>query len=111
MVTIGTYAEQQATKAEELPAFSGIKILHIKRTVAEILKQIGTEGIFDTYTRHDISHIDEMLTALEWLIPLDTKKIMSAADWLLLVLAIYFHDMGMLVTRDEFENRSRSGFA
>jgi hypothetical protein len=111
MPSLDTYAEQQAITAEELPAFSGLKLLHIKRNVAEILKQIGGEGIFDTYTRHDISHIDEMLKALDWLIPSDTKEIMSPADWLLLVLAIYFHDMGMLVTRNEFENRDRSGFA
>jgi len=107
---ISTFAEQQAASAEDLSAFSGLKLLHIKRQVAEILKQIGTEGIFDTYTRHDISHIDEMLKALDWLIPQSTKDVMSPADWLILVLSIYFHDMGMLVTRDEFSNRDRSGY-
>lgn len=109
--TLDSFAETEAVKAEDLPAFSGLKLLHIKRNVAEILKQIGGEGIFDAYTRHDISHINEMLKALDWLIPESTKDKMSPADWLLLVLAIYFHDMGMLVTRDEFDRRDQSGFA
>jgi molecular chaperone HtpG len=36
---------------------------------------------------------------------------MSDADWFLITLSIYFHDMGMLVTKDEFNNRHQSGFA
>jgi hypothetical protein len=110
-IAIDTFAEQQAVTAENLPAFSGLKVLHIKRQVAAILKQIGGDGIFDAYTRHDISHIDEMLKALDWLIPQETKRVISPADWLMIVLSIYFHDMGMLVTHDEFANRDRSGFA
>ncbi len=105
-----TEAEKRAQKAEELPAFSGIKLLHIKRQVDELLGLIGRDGIFDEYTKHDISHIDEMLKILDWLIPEDTKDIMSPADWLITVLAIYFHDLGMLVTRDEYEQRNSSGF-
>lgn len=105
-----TEAEKRAQKAEELPAFSGIKLLHIKRQVATLLGLVGRDGIFDEYTKHDISHIDEMLKILDWLIPEDTKNIMSPADWLITVLAIYFHDLGMLVTRDEYGQRNSSGF-
>lgn len=105
-----TLAEKRAEKAEDLPAFSGIKLLHIKRALAELLKLIGRDGIFDEYTAHDISHIDEMLKALEWLIPDQTMSIMTPSDWLLTVLAIYFHDLGMLVTREEYERRMESGF-
>jgi len=105
-----TEAEKRAQKAEELPAFSGIKLLHIKRQVDELLGLIGRDGIFDEYTKHDISHIDEMLEILDWLIPKETKDIMSPADWLITVLAIYFHDLGMLVTREEYEQRNLSGF-
>jgi molecular chaperone HtpG len=105
-----TQAEMRAQEAEDLPAFSGIKLLHIKRQVAELLSLIGRNGIFDEYTRHDISHIDEMLEILDWLLPEDTEAIMSPADWLLTVLAIYFHDLGMLVTRQEYEARNSSGF-
>src|SRR6185503_11705911 len=97
-VELSSLAEQEAKKAESLPAFGGLNLLHIKRQVALLLGLIGRGGIFDQYTRHDISHIDEMLRSLEWLVPDTTKRIMSPADWLMVVLAIYFHDLGMLVT-------------
>ena len=70
-----------------------------------MLGLIGRDGIFSTYTRHDISHIDSMLRMLDWLIPDETKKAMTSVDWLLIVLAIYLHDLGMAVTWAEFENR------
>jgi molecular chaperone HtpG len=103
-------AELQAEKAEALPAFSGLKLLHVKRELEILLGLIGRDGIFDEYTRHDISHIDAMLKMLEWLVPDATKSIMSPADWLMMVSAIYFHDLGMLVTRQEYEARDSSGF-
>jgi len=105
-----THAEAQAEKAESLPAFSGLKLLHIKRQLAVLLGLIGRNGIFDEYTCHNISHINEMLKLLDWLIPDKTKQIMSPADWLLTVLAVYFHDLGMLVTKQEYASRHSSGF-
>lgn len=106
-----TKAEKQAEKAESLGAFSGIKLLHIKNEVAKILALIGRDGIFDEYTKHDISHIDVMLNLCEKIIPEKTQDIMQPADWLLLVLAIYFHDLGMLVTKNEFNNRESTNFS
>ncbi len=108
--TLTTFAERKAQEAEQLPAFDGINLLGIKRKVETILNLIGREGIFDEYTVHDISHIDSMLNLLDWLIVEETKSVMSSADWLMTVLAIYFHDIGMLVTKTEYENRDRSGF-
>ena len=105
-----TEAEKQAQRAERLDAFGGINVLHIKRQISYLLGLIGREGIFDQYTIHDISHIDNMLKIAEWLIPDETKLIMSPADWLFFVLSVYFHDVGMLVTRQEFEERDSSGF-
>ena len=67
---------------------------------------IGREGIFSTYTRHDISHIDAMLKMLDWIVPDDTRKAMTPVDWLLVVLSIYLHDLGLAVTAAEFDNRS-----
>lgn len=49
-----------------------------------------------------------MLLSLDYLIPETTKAKMTTADWLLIVLAFYFHDLGMLVTKKEFENRLHS---
>jgi hypothetical protein len=51
-----------------------------------------------------------MLDMLAWIVPESTQKTMSPADWLMTVLSIYFHDLGMLVTREEFNNRQHSEF-
>jgi len=111
-IELNSIPEQFAKKAESLSAFGGLNLLYIKKSVASLIGQIGRGGIFDEYTKHDISHIDEMLKNLEWIVPQQTQKVMSAADWLMIVLAIYFHDMGMLVTKEEFEARTKpeSGF-
>lgn len=107
---LNTEAERRAEAAEQLFAFSGLKLLHIKRQLEILLGLIGRNGIFDQYTRHDISHIDAMLALLDWLIPETTKQILTPSDWLTIVLAIYFHDLGMLVTPDEYAKRASSGF-
>lgn len=46
--------------AENLRIFSGLKLLHIKREVEKLLSHIGDYGFFMEYTKHDISHIEEM---------------------------------------------------
>lgn len=109
-INLNSIAEKNAKKAESLPAFNGLNLFHIKRQAASLLGLIGQNGIFDQYTKHDISHINEMLANLDWIIPDTTKSVMSAGDWLMVVLAVYFHDMGMLVTKDEFNVRQSSGF-
>lgn len=105
-----TQAERKAEKAESLGAFGGLKLLHIKRQVAEILNLVGRGGVFEEYTKHDISHLNTMLKSLDWIIPDPTKERMTATDWLLTVLSIYFHDVGMLVTKSEYNARYNSGF-
>lgn len=109
-VQLTTNAEKKAELAEQLKAFSGLKLLHVKNQVAKILGLIGRGDIFHEYTKHDISHINYMLNSLDWIIPLETQDIMTSADWLMLTLSIYFHDLGMLVSKDEYENRSSSAF-
>lgn len=103
---LSTFAEKKAAEAENLPAFQGTKLIYIRNQVEKMLALIGRDSFFDQYTRHDMSHIDGMLEIAEWIIPEHTKEHMSKADWLMLVLAIYFHDMGMLVTRREYEKRN-----
>jgi molecular chaperone HtpG len=105
-----SFAEQQAKAAEEFSVFHGLNLIHIRRQVTHLLSMVGRDGIFDEYTHHDISHIDKMLENLDWIIPEETKSIMSPADWLMTVLAIYFHDLGMLVTRREYDRRDQSDF-
>ncbi len=100
--------ELRAEDANHLSAFTGVSLLHVRQQVERMLSLIGRNGIFDQYTKHDISHIDQMLSIAEWVIPDDTKEAMTPADWLMLVLAIYFHDMGMLVTQKEFSDRAKN---
>lgn len=59
---------------------------------------------------HNFDHLHEMLRTLDWLVPADTRSVMTKSDWLLLTLSCYFHDLGLLVTRDEFEARDESTF-
>ncbi|WP_438000501.1 ATP-binding protein [Sorangium sp. So ce185] len=108
--TICTEAEKNAEAVEKLPAFQGFKLSNVKSRVAMLLGHIGREQIFEQFTRHDITHINKMLGMLDWLIPERTQKAMTPCDWLMLTLSIYFHDSGMLVTRDEFARRANSGF-
>src|ERR1700722_18080499 len=107
--SLRTFAEQAAHRATSRAPFA-INLREIRRTVEEILGQVGRFSFFDTYTKHDISHVDEMLGQLEWLISEDVRKVMTDADWILIVLSAYFHDLGMLITKTEFENRQHSGF-
>lgn len=109
-ILLTSKAEKFAEKAESLKSFSGLKLLHVKRQVAHILGQIGRDGIFDEYTKHDISHIDFMLDSLDWIIPEETQAKLTPANWLMLTLSIYFHDLGMLVTKEEFKERKKSSF-
>ncbi|MDE6520049.1 MAG: ATP-binding protein [Ruminococcus sp.] len=104
------FAEEKAEQAEKLRIFSGVKLLHIKNQVELLLSHIGDYGIFTEYTKHDISHINEMLKMVEWIIPQKTKNIMTPSEWMMLVLSIYFHDMGMLISKIEFDNRTQTEF-
>lgn len=97
------YVELQAEKAENLSFCRGIKLLHIRDKVETMLGFIGKGGIFEEYTVHSIEHIDEMLKIVEWLIPDITKEKMTYAEWLMLTLAIYFHDLGIVSAEDVAE--------
>lgn len=98
-------AEQLADKSRELPNFKSLSLPGIREAVAAILNLIGRNDVFATYTLHDISHIDAMLQMLDWLVPESTQRAMTPVDWLLLVLSIYFHDLGLVTTAHEFDGR------
>jgi hypothetical protein len=107
---LDTKAEILAARAEDLDCFSGLKLSHVRATVSELLSHFGREGIFHEYTKHDISHVDEMLRILNWLIPDTTWNQLTPTDALLHVLSIYFHDLGLFVTHHEYEHRDESGW-
>ncbi len=105
--TFSSNAERLAKNAENFPAiFGAVNLTSIRENVGEILKLIGRDGIFREYTLHDANHIDAMLALVDKLIPEETAKKMKTADWLMIVLSCYFHDLGMVVTKQEFENRN-----
>lgn len=104
-----TEVEKRALEAQSLPSFP-INLGEIRRTVEALLSQFGRNGIFEEYTVHSFDHVYEMLRTLEWLIPVEVQSLLTKADWLLLTLSCYFHDLGLLVTKDEFEARERSNF-
>ena len=99
-------AETIADKARNLPEFKDFSLPGVKEKVADVLSMIGrVDGIFSTYTIHDISHVDATLNMLDWLVPSSTQEAMTPIDWLLTTLALYLHDLGMIVTSEEYKKR------
>jgi hypothetical protein len=107
---LSSTAEIKAAEARGLPSFSRFNLAGAKNDLEILLRQIGRNGIFAEYTNHDISHIDSLLAILEWLVVPEAAASMSPADWMMIVLAIYLHDAGLVVTKAEFDERSSSGF-
>jgi len=102
-------AEKIALEATELESFP-VNLLEIRRSISLLLSEFGRYGFFDEYTLHSFVHIQEMLHSLDWLVPSDTDRMMSKGDWFFIVLACYFHDLGLLITKDEFQNRDQTKF-
>lgn len=97
-------AETHAKLACDLSAFQ-VNFHKLRDTVQIILSEWKSSGVFLEFTDHSFSHVQDMLTATEWIIPETTKSEMTQGDWFMLVTAIYLHDIGLLVTKSEFENR------
>ncbi|MGA7751937.1 MAG: hypothetical protein WCB05_03875, partial [Candidatus Sulfotelmatobacter sp.] len=66
---LSTKAESLADQSRNLPSFKTLSLPGVKEQVAQVLDLIGRDGIFSTYTVHNISHIDAMLSMLDWLVP------------------------------------------
>ena len=108
--TLKTNAEKKAKKAINLtsPYCKGLDLKAVKDLVQSTLAKIGRNGMFDEYTMHDISHVNGVLALLDKIIPQETAIAMTNADWLMIVLAVYFHDMGMFISKKEYEERTRN---
>lgn len=102
-----TSIETRALEATQLSAFP-VNFMEIRRSVTLLLGEIGRYGFFDEYTTHNFSHVEEMLQIAEWVIPEKTKEALTPADCFLLTMSIYFHDLGLLITRDEYETRNKA---
>ena len=102
-----TLAEQKADAATKYLAFS-INLMHVRTAVSDVLSEWKSSGVFFEYTIHNFAHVYDMLLVTEWLIPDKTKESMTPGDWFMLTLAIYFHDIGLLISKSEFEARHRN---
>lgn len=102
---LNSRAELKALEALQLEMFRGFDLANVKSTLADMLNHIGRNGLFSEYTKHDISHVDGMLNLLNDIIVKDVCDILTPTDWMMIVLGVYFHDLGMIITQDEFEKR------
>jgi len=100
-----TRAEQLADAATKLMPFR-VNLMNVRQQVEAALSEWKNSGVFSEYTDHSFKHVLDMLEAAEWVIPSTTQEIMTDGDWLMLVLSTYFHDLGLLVTKAEFERRA-----
>lgn len=107
---LSSKAETIAAKSQELQSFSRFNLLGVKQGLEEFLNHFGRDGIFREYTKHDLSHIDTLLRMLDWVVVPESAEAMTVVDWMLAVLAIYFHDAGLVVTKEEFGNREKTAF-
>lgn len=103
--TLKSNAEKKAIKALHSTYCEGLDLKTVKENVARTLNHIGDNGMFAEYTMHDISHVDGVLALLDKIIPPETAAIMTNADWLMIVLAVYFHDFGMYISAKEYDER------
>ena len=101
-------AESKAKEALTLSIFKGFDLDKTKETLADMLADIGKHGMFTEYTKHDISHVDGMLKLLDFIIPDSVKQVLTPTDWMMIVLSVYFHDLGMLITTAEFDSKNNN---
>lgn len=100
-----TPIEQRAINATKHPAFP-VNLIDIRRKIASLLSEVRRYGFFDEYTDHSFSHVQDMMRSMEWVIPDDVRPRLSDAECFMLTISTYFHDLGLLITRNEFNNRN-----
>jgi molecular chaperone HtpG len=99
--------EERANTAARLDAFP-VNLNKIRETVSSLLKEVGKYGFFEEYTDHSFDHVSAMISTASWIIPEQTKKRLSPGDCLFIVLCIYLHDIGLLISRKEFGDRDKN---
>lgn len=102
-----TNIEERAIAALDYAAFP-LNIREIRNNVKALLSELQRYGFFNEYTTHSFDHVQAMLEMADWIIPEDTKPSLTPGDYLFLTLAIYFHDLGLLISRDEYNDRHKN---
>ena len=84
----------------------GISIDVLRPAIGRVLDAIRASDFFRTYTDHSMAHCEQMFAILSWLIPPAVQASMTDVEHALLTVSVYLHDLGMLATKDEFDNRN-----
>lgn len=77
-----------------------------EQLVPKALQNVG--NLFTHYSRHDESHSKQILVNIERILGVDRIKQLTATDTWLLLEAAYWHDVGMIVTKAEYKQASKS---
>jgi len=81
-------------------------IMSVRGKVSPIVGRIST--LFTDYTNHDISHCDQVVLNLDWIIPKKVMNSLNRYEIQILLLACYLHDVGMALGEREAEEIARS---
>ncbi len=81
-------------------------IIKIRENVSPILGRIS--AFFTDYTNHDVSHCDEVVLNLNWIIPEKVINSLNRYEIQILLLACYLHDVGMALGKSEAEEIART---
>lgn len=73
-----------------------------EKLIPKALQNIGS--LYSDYSLHDESHSKQILVNIERILGEERIKLLTATDTWLLLEAAYWHDIGMVVTRDQFTN-------
>ena len=82
-------------------------IMKIRENVSPILGRIS--AFFTDYTNHDVSHCDQVVMNLNWIIPKKVINSLSRYEIQILLLACYLHDVGMALGESEADEIARTG--
>ncbi len=81
-------------------------IRKIRENVSPILGRIS--AFFTDYTNHDVSHCDQVVLNLNWIIPEKVINSLNRYEIQILLLACYLHDVGMALGKSEADEIART---
>jgi hypothetical protein len=81
-------------------------ITTIRENVSPILGRIS--AFFTDYTNHDVSHCDQVVLNLNWIIPKKVINSLNRYEIQILLLACYLHDVGMALGESEADEIART---
>lgn len=86
--------ERFKRKLEQNSEHLEIEIISIKRNFTQIYTDNNTY-FFNEYTDHGFRHINNVLKAIDDLIPEETWRLLSERDVFIIMMSVFLHDLGM----------------